>query len=443
MLSFRARSSGGRTCDGLSRRNFLRLGALSVGGLTLADLMRLRGEGAVHSSARGKAVIMVYLQGGPPHLDMYDMKPDAPAEYRGEFRPIKTNVPGLDVCELLPLHARIADKLSIIRNVKFQQQGHAPPELMTGVVRADRPAFGSVISKLQSDRGRVSEMPPFVSLDKFVYPAFLGAAHKPYMPGDEMENLGLTPTVSLEAVDDRKSLLASFDGLRRDIDDERGSIAGADAFTRQALSMITSPAARDAFDVSLEPQSVREKYGPLVDFLRARRLVEAGVSVVDLTVRCNDLKTQQLCRSDWDFHEGNFTQCHTMLPPYDQAVYALVTDLYERGLDRDVAVVIWGEMGRTPRINDKAGRDHWPQAGFAMLIGGGLKMGQVVGATDAPRRRGHWRSLHAAKCAGDALSRAGHWPTNDDQRPARPPTVSAGRHAADCGTGLIQEFCAL
>jgi hypothetical protein len=128
---------------------------------------------------------------------------------------------------------------------------------------------------------------------------------------------------------------------------------------------------------------VREKYGPLVDFLRARRLVEAGVSVVDLTVRCNDLKTQQPCRSDWDFHEGNFTQCRTMLPPYDQAVYALVSDLYERGLDRDVAVVNWGEMGRTPRINDKAGRDHWPQAGFAMLVGGGLKMGQVVGATDA------------------------------------------------------------
>lgn len=383
MLTFTARGSKGHTCDGLSRRNFLRLGALSVGSLTLADLLRLRSEGAAAAGERHKAVIMVYLQGGPPHLDMYDMKPDAPAEYRGEFRPIKTNVPGLDVCELLPLHARIADKLSVVRNVQFKQQGHAPPELMTGVLRADRPAFGSVISKLQSDRGLVGEMPPFVSLDKFIYPSFLGAAHKPYMPGDDMQNLGLAPSVSLEAVEDRRSLLAAFDRLRRDIDDERGSIAGCDAFTRQALSMITSPTARDAFDISLEPEPVREKYGPLVDFLRARRLVEAGVSVVDLTVRCNDLKSKQPCRSDWDFHEGNFTQCHTMLPPYDRALYALVTDLYERGLDRDVAVVVWGEMGRTPRINEKAGRDHWPQAGFALLVGGGLKMGQVVGATDA------------------------------------------------------------
>lgn len=382
MLTFHAGRSRGQMCDGVSRRNFLRLGALSVGSLSLADLLRLRCEGAVPASARHKAVIMVYLQGGPPHLDMYDMKPDAPAEYRGEFRPIKTNVPGLDVCELLPLHARIADKISVVRNLQFKQQGHSPPELMTGVLEADRPAFGSIISKLRSDRGLVREMPPYVSLDKFIYPAFLGAAHKPYTPGDDLNNLGLTPTVALEQVEDRKSLLAAFDRLQRDIDDERGSLAGADTFTRRAMSMITSPAARDAFDIGQEPQHVRERYGPLVDFLRARRLVEAGVSVVDLTVRCDDLKTQQLCRSDWDFHDDNFRQCHTMLPPYDQAVSALVTDLHERGLDRDVAVVIWGEMGRTPRINDKAGRDHWPQAGFAVLIGGGLKMGQVVGATD-------------------------------------------------------------
>jgi hypothetical protein len=383
MLTFRSREGTGRTCDGLSRRHFLRLGALSVGGLTLADLLRARSESAQAAAAAHKAVITVYLQGGPPHLDMYDMKPDAPVEYRGEFRPASTNVPGIEVCELMPLHARIADKFSIVRNMRFKQQGHSPPELMTGVLRGDRPAIGSVVSRLHSDWGRASALPPYVSLDTFVYTAFLGAAHKPYMPGDKLENLGLAPGVALERVDDRKCLLSAFDRLRRDIDDERGGIAGMDSFTRQALAMITSSDARDAFDIGLEPEPVRRRYGPLVDFLRARRLVEAGVSVVDLTVRCNDLKTKELCRSDWDFHEGNFQQCRTMLPPFDQAVHALVSDLYERGLDRDVAVVIWGEMGRTPRVNDKAGRDHWPQAGFAVLVGGGLKMGQVVGATDA------------------------------------------------------------
>jgi hypothetical protein len=382
MLTLTARGGSWRMCDGVSRRHFLRLGALSVGSLTLADVLRAQSEAAVASAARHKAVIMVYLQGGPPHLDMYDMKPDAPAEYRGEFRPIKTNVSGIEVCELLPLHAKIADKFSIIRNMRFLQQGHAPPELMTGVNDGNFPQFGSIVSKLVSDRGEVGAMPPFVSLDRFIYPSFLGAAHKPYIPGDDLKNMGLEPTAPLDVVNDRRQLLATFDRLRRDIDDERGSIAGTDAFTRQALSMITSPAARDAFDISRESQATRDKYGPLVDFLRARRLVEAGVSMVDLTVRCDDYRTQQLCRSDWDFHDDNFRQCATMLPGYDQAVYALVTDLHERGLDRDVAVVIWGEMGRTPRINDKAGRDHWPQAGFALLIGGGLAMGQVVGATD-------------------------------------------------------------
>jgi hypothetical protein len=385
MFTLFSERSGNSLCDGLSRRAFLRAGALGAAGFTLADLLRLRAQGAVAPGSANKAVIMVYLQGGPPHQDTYDLKPDAPSELRGVYRPIKTNVPGIDICELMPMQAKIADKLAIIRNMKFRQQGHAPPELMTGGFRADRPAFGSIVSKLNSDAGSLGALPPYVSLDKFVYTSFLGAAHKPYMPGDKARGLGLVEGLSLERLDDRKNLLRGMDKLQREMDNPQGSFAGVDAFTRQALEMITSTKSRDAFDINLEPQPVRQKYGPLTDFLRARRLVEAGVSVVDLTVRCNDLSegNRAGCRSDWDFHENNFVGLRSMLPPFDRAVHALVTDLYERGLDKDVAVIIWGEMGRTPKINTKAGRDHWPQAGFTVVAGGGLKMGQVIGATDA------------------------------------------------------------
>jgi hypothetical protein len=383
MLTFVSSRGRDRMCDGLTRRNFLRVGAIGLGGLSLASLLRLEGAAATRSARPHKGIISVYLQGGPPHLDMYDMKPDAPSEYRGPFSPNHTNVPGIDISEMLPLQAKIADKLAIVRNMQFQQQGHAPPELMTGWVDARRPAMGSFISKLHSETGAVGALPPYVSLDRFAYPGFLGAAHMPFVPGDKLDSLTLPTTMPLERLDDRKSLLSSFDRLRRDVDDQKRSMAGVDAFTHQAMAMVSSSQARDALDVQLEPQEVRDQYGPLVDFLRARRLVEAGVSFVELTVRCDDLKTRKECRSDWDFHEGNFTQCDTMLPPYDQAVSALVSDIHERGLERDVCVLIWGEMGRTPRINDKAGRDHWPQAGFAVFAGGGLKTGQVIGATDA------------------------------------------------------------
>ncbi|MFT7638918.1 MAG: hypothetical protein ACI9G1_000643 [Pirellulaceae bacterium] len=384
MLTLRSARSGSSFCDGVSRRNFLRAGCLGVAGFTLADLLRLRAEGAVAPRSANKAVIMVYLQGGPPHQDMYDLKPMAPVEVRGDYNPIRTNVPGMDICELMPMQAKIADKLAIVRNMQFRQQGHSPPELMTGELRADRPSFGSIISKLNSDAGRIHPLPPYVSLDRFVYTAFLGAAHGPYMPGEDARGIGLVDGLSLERLDDRKKLLREVDRLRRELDNPQGSFSGVDSFTRQAMEMITSDKARDAFDIELEPSSIRQKYGPLTDFLRARRLVEAGVSVVDLTVRCNDLPQNNRtgCRSDWDFHENNFMGLQSILPPFDQAVYALLTDLDERGLDKDVAVIIWGEMGRTPKINAKAGRDHWPQAGFTIVAGGGLKMGQVIGATD-------------------------------------------------------------
>ena len=369
-------------CDGLSRRGFLKVGALGVGGLTLADLLRLRaGEPSV---PREKAVIMVYLNGGPSHLDMYDLKPNAPAEYRGEFQPIRTNVPGMDLCELMPLQARIADKLAIVRSMKFQQQGHTPPELYTGFLDGKRPSIGSVVSKL---RGSTASLPPYVYLGDANHvggPGFLGKAHEAFQPGSKVDNLSLVKGMTLDRLGQRRQLLQSFDTLRRQIDDAEPSLGAIDAYTSRALEMITTNQARDAFDLNKEPDKVRAAYGKGTEFLLARRLVEAGVPVVTLTPR--NQNPGPMCNGEWDHHDHIFRCLRTVLPQMDQSIHALVTDLHERGLDKDVAVVVWGEMGRTPRIGTQkgtvAGRDHWPQAGFALLAGGGLQMGQVIGATD-------------------------------------------------------------
>lgn len=377
----------GRFCDGLSRRAFLKVGALGVGGLTLADLLRLKAHGKADAGTSGKAIIMVYLNGGPSHVDLYDMKPDAPVEYRGEFRPIKTNVPGMDICELLPLQAKIADKLAIVRNMKFLQQGHTAPELYTGFLDGKRPSIGSVVSKLRADAGVRGALPPYVYLGDANHvggPAFLGKAHEAYIPGGRAMNLGLARDMTLDRLGERRQLMRSFDGLRRELDDKRRSLAGMDAFTEQALEMISTDKARDAFDVSKEPESVKARYGKGTEFLQARRLVEAGVPVVTLTPR--NRNPGPMCNGEWDHHDHIFRCLRTVVPQLDQSIHALVTDLHERGLNRDVAVVVWGEMGRTPRVGSQrgttGGRDHWPQAGFAFLAGGGFATGQVIGATN-------------------------------------------------------------
>ncbi len=389
MLSFFGQS-GGRLCDGLTRRNFLQVGGLTIGGLTLADLLRLQAQGARPTT--GKAIIMVYLNGGPSHMDTYDLKPDAPVEYRGEFKPIKTNVPGMDICELLPLQARIADKLAIVRNMQFQQQGHTAPELYTGFLKGDRPSIGSVVSKLRSDAGIRGTLPPYVYLGDANHvgrPGFLGKAHEAYLPGSKAANLGRNRDLTLERLNDRRHLLRTFDTLQRDLDDARGSMAGMEAFTAQALEMITSNKARDAFDISKEPDRVRARYGKGTEYLQARRLVEAGVPVVTLTPQNHNVPPK--CNGQWDHHDHIFTCLRAILPQFDQSLHALITDLHERGLARDVAVVVWGEMGRTPRVGAQrgttGGRDHWPGSGFALLAGGGLLTGQVVGATDSRGER--------------------------------------------------------
>jgi hypothetical protein len=284
--------------QGLSRRSFLRFGSLGLGGMMLADLLRLRAE---EKSPRAKSVIMVLLRGGPSHIDMYDMKPDAPAEIRGEFTPIATKTPGMHICELFPRQAQITDKLAIIRNMKFTGDNHSCEQLTTGwraENRPSRPAHGAVVSFL---KGRSTDVPQYVVLgqpmapgpvyrDEFG-PVYLGAAHRPFVPtGEAYDNLGLSPAMTPERLGDRKELLRAFDTLRRDLD-TRGEATGMDRFTAQAFELLTSNKTREALDISREPEPLRQKYGisgtddkrnaEATRWLQARRLVEAGVPVVN------------------------------------------------------------------------------------------------------------------------------------------------------------------
>lgn len=370
-----------RYCDGLSRRNFLRIGAFG-GALTLADLLRFRAQAAEPAPRSGnKGVIMIFLSGGASQLDTYDLKPDAPKEIRGPYNPIKTNVPGIDICEALPETAKVMDKVALLRTVVPAVDEHSDSNVMTGysevVNRVDpHPCFGSVVSKY---RGGQNGMPGFVSLrgmSRFgTEPAGLGLAHRPFTPsGPALENLSLPKGVSAERVTDRRDLLTRFDTVRRDIDTS-GSMDGMDAYTAQAFEMIASGAVRKALDVSQEPDKVRERFKGAESVLLARRLVEAGVGCVTLSLG-----------GYWDHHYEIFKSLPKSLPTLDRGVAALAADLSERGLDQEISVVVWGEFGRTPKINhgpSNAGRDHWAPVMSALVLGGGMRMGQVIGCTDS------------------------------------------------------------
>lgn len=373
--------SGTRLCDGLTRREVIRVGGLGVAGLSLADVLRLQAKAGTHA-VRKKSVIMIWLRGGPSHIDSYDMKPSAPIEVRGEFQAIPTNVSGIQVCEYLPRHAAMMDKLAIVRGIRFVDIGdHTPHYIITGFPdRGKRPAFGSVVSSLQH---RSDGLPTYVSLmyePPGLYdnesPAYTGSAHRPFVPRAEgLANLKLVKSISQDRLRCRRQLLSEFDSLQREVD-RHAAMPNIDAFTQQALEIITSPKARDAFEVSRESDETHARYGKYCEsLLQARRLVEAGVSVVTLKL------------GDWDTHEHNFRDMRDQLPQLDQGFHALVSDLHERGLDQDVAVVMWGEFGRAPRVSRIAGRDHWPEAGAAVIAGGGFKMGQVIGETDAHAAR--------------------------------------------------------
>jgi hypothetical protein len=399
----------------MHRRDLLRIGVLGVGGLTLADVLRLRSQGAPGRAVPARSVIMVCLTGGPSHIDTYDPKPAAPVEFRGEFRTIHSNVPGLDLCEHLPLQAQIADRLAVVRGVRFRGK-HDPYELLSGYPSARSgevrggekwPVFGAVASRVRG-LGR-DGMPPYVNVndlrntpesDEPEVPRYLGPAHGPFRPrGPGLADLRPPADVSVQRLQDRRALLSRFDTVRRELD-ATGGMSALDEYQSRAAAMLTSSAVYHALDTSREDPRVRERYRGCTDLLLARRLAEAGVAVVTVAKAGDERAPGQPVGAAWDTHKQNFPALKKLLPAYDRAVATLITDLHERGLAERVAVVLWGEFGRTPRIGTEArtlgamysgGRDHWWEAGFAVFAGGGLRTGQVVGETDSRAERARGR----------------------------------------------------
>ena len=394
MLTIQGKARNGY-CDGVTRRDFLKIGGLAMGGMSLPQILAAEARAGGKPQSH-KAIIMVFLAGGPPHQDMFDLKPDAPSEVRGEFKPIATNVPGIEICEHMPRLAKMADKYSIIRTMVGARGEHAAVQCTTGYSEFEsrqqggRPSIGAVLSRL---KGPVDpSVPPFIGLSPRTahapwgdpgQPGYVGLSHAAFSPnGPDLENMTLK-AINASRLGDRKLLLQSFDGLKRELD-ANGSIEGMDSFTRQAFEILTSSRLVDALDVSKEDPKLRARYGvgdmkPIDDgppccmdhFLMARRLVEAGARCVTLSF------------GRWDYHNANFKQCRERLPKLDNALASLIEDLHMRGMDKDVSVVVWGEFGRTPKINNaEGGRDHWPPVSFALLSGGGMKGGQVIGQTN-------------------------------------------------------------
>lgn len=380
-----------RACDGVSRRNFLRIGSLAFGGVSLAHWAAAQAAAGTSSERPRKAVIQIWQAGGPSHLDMYDLKPSAPAEYRGEFRPIPTNVDGIVISEHLPMQAQVMDKLAIVRSAFHTNAGHGMGSqwMLTGwqpTIEVNTnifPACGSVVSRMQGAND--PELPAYVNLPNSLglgKAAYLGASYNPFAPesdpnndGFQVRNLRLPGRVDLARLENRRSLMGKLDNVRRDLDTQ-GDMREIDKFYTQGLDMVTNDKALKAFDIQAEDAALRERYGRNdlgQSCLLARRLVEAGVTYI--TIQAG---------GGWDTHGDNFKQLKdNLLPKYDRAVATLVSDLAERGMADDVLVMAFGEFGRTPHINGGAGRDHWPGAMSVLMAGGGLKMGQAIGETDS------------------------------------------------------------
>ncbi len=408
-------------CDGVRRRDFLRIGGLALGGLSLPRILEAQSahagglpknrehERAPKRGPQQKAIIMIFLSGGPSHQDTLDLKPDAPREIRGEFRPIRTNVEGIQVCEHMPRLARMMDKFAIIRSLHGCPDQHASDLCLSGYPigggknQSGHPSLGAAVSKLEGPVDR--SVPPFVGLTIKTrhtpysnpgLPGFLGAAHAPFQPGDQamadMRLNGVTPG----RLAGRKSLLAGVDRFRRRFD-ASGLPAEVDIYTRRAFEVLTSSRLVEALDLEREDPRIRDLYGRgsskpafgedagphwMDQFLMARRLVEAGVRCVTLSF------------GSWDRHGANFSRLPIQMAKLDQGITALVQDLHSRGLQDDVSVIAWGEFGRTPKINKGAGRDHWPRASCALLAGGGMRMGQVIGSTNRYAEEPRDRPVH-------------------------------------------------
>ena len=395
-----------RQCDGVSRRTFLQVGGLALGGLALPDLLRAEAAAGIGSSH--KAVIMIYLTGGPPHQDMVDPKPNAPADIRGEFEPIETKLPGIELSEHMPRLAAMLDRLVTIRTLVGSDGRHSSFQCVTGRRFANQPqggwpGFESIVSKLQ---GQIDpSVPPGVNLFmKMAHgpynhpgPGFLGAAHQAFQPeGDARANMVLQG-VEVDRFGERRELLSNLDLFRRRMDREAGSTS-LDPFTEQALNVLTSSKLADALDLDQEDPRIRASYGTddpkalsyghlgyqaiMSKFLLARRLVQAGARCVTATF------------ADFDWHGGNFSRGRKVIPLLDQGLSALVEDLHRHGLQDDVTVIVWGEFGRTPKVNKSAGRDHWSRNTFAILAGGGMPVGQVIGTTNRYAEEPSDRPVH-------------------------------------------------
>ena len=405
-----------RLCDGISRRSFLRIGGLAAGGLTLPGLLQAESEAGKGRSR--KSVIMIFLSGGPPHQDMVDLKPLAPAEYRGEFHPIRTSVPGIDICEHMPRLAKAMKRFAVVRSVVGSEGRHAAFQCLTGHRVRNQPpggwpSLGAAVSKLKGPVHR--DVPAFVSLTPKMksrtwsdpgQAGFAGLSHAPFAPNAAGTSDLILNGVTLGRLQNRRKLISGLDGLRRRAD-QSGALGGMDSYYQQAFDILTSGRLADALDVSRADQKTRDRYGrgsdlpagygdagPLQNdyFLVARRLIEAGVRVVTLAYG----------RWDWHGrpHGTNFENARDHLPRLDQGITTLMEDLRERGLDKDTSVIVWGEFGRTPKINKNGGRDHWPRVACALLAGGGMKTGQVIGSTDklaanAVKRPVHFQELFA------------------------------------------------
>jgi hypothetical protein len=389
-----------RFCDGVSRRDFLTIGGFGfgLGGMSLANLLRAQEAAPLQPdrSTSHKGLINIFLAGGPPHQDMWDIKSEAPSEIRGEFVPIATNVSGIEICEVFPKIAARMDKAAIIRSIVGCKDRHESYQCLSGWLPNDlsniggRPSIGSAVAKI---RGPVDpSVPPYVGLanptqhrpwSDMGNPGFLGAAYAPFRPdGPGMENMTLQG-ITLERLKNRREMLTAIDTMRRDID-VTGTMEGMDAFGQRALDVLTSSKLLDALDLSQEDPETLARYGDGKPYkyqydgaptcndhlLLARRLIEAGARVVSLSF------------GRWDSHGQNFDLVRDHGGKLDQCLSALTDDLAERNMLDDVTVIVWGEFGRTPKINGNAGRDHWSQVNSALMLGGGMRTGQVIGATN-------------------------------------------------------------
>lgn len=383
MLSFLGRRQ--TFCDGVSRRSFLTIGGLAFGGMmggfSLPQL--LRAESLAGPKATKKSIINIYLPGGPSHMDMFDLKPEAPKEYRGEFKPIATSSPGMEICEHFPKLAALGDKFSVIRSIYGIRDEHAPSQSDSGWSESDlrniggRPGVGAVMSKVYGASQTTSHgaAPTSVDLTGWTKPGYLGQSFAAYRPdGPGRENLILNSSVTIGRLDDRKALLGGLDRIRRQVDGS-GMMSAMDAFSGRAVDLITSGALARALDLRNEdPRNQKryynEQYEENARFLTARRLIQSGVRCVSFSW------------GGWDTHGNNFGHLKMQLPSLDRALSALIEDLDAHGILDDTIIMMSGEFGRTPRVNAGAGRDHWAPASSFFLAGGGFRHGQAIGTTN-------------------------------------------------------------